>query len=160
MVWKGIILVARFYTFMCEQGQMDVDKVKFGQVSNIHEEEWIINANSSIWTRLSLKKKIWELHWRLLGVKRGEGSWRGQLWPKQTTLLRSNGLDGDTMQFWREIDYVMLETLMGGTQGEEAHVVYKEEDGSHLRLVWWLLILWYAWILCLLQLFSWDCSVV
>ena len=29
---------------------------------------------------------------------------------------------------------MMLETLMGGTQGEEAHIVYKEVDGSHLRL--------------------------
>ena len=48
--------------------------------------------------------------------------------------LWKSGLDGDTTQFWREIDYVMLETLMGVTQGEEDHIVYKEEDGSHLRL--------------------------
>ena len=36
-----------------------------------------------------------------------------------------------------------LETLMGGTQGEDAHKVYKEEDGSHLGLAWILLILLY-----------------
>ena len=25
-----------------------------------------------------------------------------------------------------------VETLLSGTQGEKAHLVYKEEDGSHL----------------------------
>ena len=38
--------------------------------------------------------------------------------------------------FGREIDHMMLETLMGGTQGGEAHIAYKEEDGSHLRLAY------------------------
>ena len=27
-----------------------------------------------------------------------------------------------------------METLMSGTKGEKAHIVYKEEDGSHMRL--------------------------
>ena len=40
------------------------------------------------------------------------------------------------MQFWREIDCVMVETLMSGTQGEKAHIVYKEEDGSHMGLAY------------------------
>ena len=47
-----------------------------------------------------------------------------------------SGLDEGTTQFWREIDCVMIETLMSGTQGEKAHLVYKEEDGSHLRLAY------------------------
>ena len=29
---------------------------------------------------------------------------------------------------------MMVETLMSGTQGEKAHLVYNEEDGIHLRL--------------------------
>ena len=29
-----------------------------------------------------------------------------------------------------------LETLMGGTQVEEDHKFYKEEDGNHLGLAW------------------------
>ena len=49
-------------------------------------------------------------------------------------LLRESGLNGDTTQFWREIDPVHVEILMGGTQGEEAHIAYKEEEGSQLRL--------------------------
>ena len=40
------------------------------------------------------------------------------------------------MQFWREIVCVMVETLMSGNQGEKAHLVYKEEDGSQLRLAY------------------------
>ena len=40
------------------------------------------------------------------------------------------------MQFWRDIVCVMGETLLSGTQGEKAHLVYKKEDGSHLRLVY------------------------
>ena len=35
MVWKWIKVAAGFYTFMCEQGQMQVDKVKFDQVNNV-----------------------------------------------------------------------------------------------------------------------------
>ena len=27
-----------------------------------------------------------------------------------------------------------VETLMSGTQGEKAHIFYKEEDGSHMGL--------------------------
>ena len=34
MVWKGIKVAAGFYTPMCEQRQMHVDKVKFDQVNN------------------------------------------------------------------------------------------------------------------------------
>ena len=30
----------------------------------------------------------------------------------------------------------MVETLMSGTEGEKAHLFYKEEDGSHLRLAY------------------------
>ena len=30
----------------------------------------------------------------------------------------------------------MVETLLSGTQGEKAHLVYKEEDGSHLGLAY------------------------
>ena len=40
------------------------------------------------------------------------------------------------MQFWREIDCVMVETLMSETQGEKAHILYKEEDGSHMGLAY------------------------
>ena len=42
----------------------------------------------------------------------------------------------ETTQFWRDIDCVMVETLMSGTQGEKAHIVCKEEDGSHMRLAY------------------------
>ena len=31
---------------------------------------------------------------------------------------------------------MMVETLMSGIQGEKAHLVYKEEDGSDLRLAY------------------------
>ena len=60
--------------------------------------------------------------------------WRFQPWPNQTTLLWRSDIDEGTTQFWREIDCVMVETLMSGTQGEKAHIVYKEEDGNHMRL--------------------------
>ena len=40
------------------------------------------------------------------------------------------------MQFWRDIVCVMVETLLSGTQGEKAHLVYKEEDGIHFRLAY------------------------
>ena len=49
-------------------------------------------------------------------------------------LLWRSGINDWTSQFWREIDYVVVETLMSGTQGEKAHIVYKEEDGSHMGL--------------------------
>ena len=29
---------------------------------------------------------------------------------------------------------MMVVTLMSGTQGEKAHIFYKEEDGSHIGL--------------------------
>ena len=29
---------------------------------------------------------------------------------------------------------MMVETLLSGTQGETDHIVYKEEDGSHLEV--------------------------
>ena len=51
-------------------------------------------------------------------------------------LLRRSGIDEGTTQFWREIDCVMVETLMSGTQGEKAYLFYKEEDGIHLRLAY------------------------
>ena len=38
------------------------------------------------------------------------------------------------MQFWRESIHMVLETLIGGTQGEEAQKIYKEEDSRLLRL--------------------------
>ena len=64
---------------------------------------------------------------------KGAGAgWIGQLWPNQTTLLWRSGINGGTTHFWREIDCVMMETLMSGTQGEKAHIVYKEEDGIHM----------------------------
>ena len=31
---------------------------------------------------------------------------------------------------------MMVETLMSGTQGEKDHIVYMEEDGSHMRLAY------------------------
>ena len=31
---KGIIILVGFYTLMCEQGQMHVDKVEFDQVNS------------------------------------------------------------------------------------------------------------------------------
>ena len=40
------------------------------------------------------------------------------------------------MDFWMESDHVMLETLMGGTQGEEAHKAYKGRDGSNFGLAY------------------------
>ena len=49
-------------------------------------------------------------------------------------LLCRIGINDGTMQFWREIYCVMVETLMSGTQDEKAHIVYKEEDGSHMGL--------------------------
>ena len=36
-----------------------------------------------------------------------------------------------------------LKTLMGGTQGEEAHKVYKEKDGYHLGLDWIIIDFFY-----------------
>ena len=51
-------------------------------------------------------------------------------------LLWRSGINGGTTQFWREIDYMMVENLMSGTQGEKAHIVYKEEDGSHMGLAY------------------------
>ena len=38
LVLKRVTLVARFHTLMCEQGLFAVDKVKFDQVNNMHEE--------------------------------------------------------------------------------------------------------------------------
>lgn len=37
-----------------------------------------------------------------------------------------------------------METLMSGIRGEEAHIVYKEEYGSHMRLAYYyyFLIVW------------------
>ena len=39
-----------------------------------------------------------------------------------------------------------VETLMSGTQGEKAHIVYKEEDDIHMRLAYdyGFLIIWYV----------------
>ena len=31
---------------------------------------------------------------------------------------------------------MMVETLLSGTQGEKAHLVYKEKDGRHLGLAY------------------------
>ena len=47
-----------------------------------------------------------------------------------------SGTNDGTTQFWREIDCVMVENLMSGTQGEEAYIVYKEEDGNHMGLAY------------------------
>ena len=49
-------------------------------------------------------------------------------------LLWRSGINGGTTWFWRQIDCMMVETLMSGTQGEKARIVYKEEDGSHMGL--------------------------
>ena len=49
-------------------------------------------------------------------------------------LLWRSGINDGTTLFWREINCMMVETLMSGTQGEKAHIVYKEEDGIHMRL--------------------------
>ena len=49
--------------------------------------------------------------------------------------------DRATTHFWREGNHVVLETLLGGTQGEEDHKIYKEEDSRHWRLAYGLLIL-------------------
>ena len=37
-----------------------------------------------------------------------------------------------------------METLMSGIKGEEAHIFYKEEDGSHMRLAhdYYFMIVW------------------
>ena len=39
-----------------------------------------------------------------------------------------------------------METLMRGTQGEKAHIVYKEEDGSHMGLFDYydFMIIWFV----------------
>ena len=31
---------------------------------------------------------------------------------------------------------MMVETVICGTQGEKAHIVYKEEDGNHMGLAY------------------------
>ena len=51
-------------------------------------------------------------------------------------LLWRSGINDGTTQFWREIDCVIVETLMSESQGEKAHIVYKEEDGSHMSLAY------------------------
>ena len=69
-------------------------------------------------------------------MKRAEVGLIGQPLPNQTTLLQRSGIDEGTTQFWRPNDCVMVETLMSGTQGVKAHIVYKEEDGSHMGLAY------------------------
>ena len=49
-------------------------------------------------------------------------------------MLWRSGINGGTTQFWRDIDCMMVETLTSGTQGEKAHIFYKEEDGRNIRL--------------------------
>ena len=47
---------------------------------------------------------------------------------------------------------MMVETILSGTQGEKAHLVYKEDDGSHLRLAYELyfdVCLYFAFFSCL-----------
>ena len=44
-----------------------------------------------------------------------------------------------------------VETLLSGTQGEKAHLVYKEEDGNHLEVI---LCITFS---CLLRLCSLSC---
>ena len=61
-------------------------------------------------------------------------------------LWRSDINDG-TMQFWREINCMMVETLMSRTQGEKAPMFYKEEDD---RLMGQLMIII---LICLFKLF-------
>ena len=55
-----------------------------------------------------------------------------------------SGIDNGTAQFWKDIHCMKMETLMSGTQGEKAHIVYKQEDGSHMRLYYDydLIIIW------------------
>ena len=40
------------------------------------------------------------------------------------------------MQFWREGIQMRLETLVGGTQIEKPHKLYKDGDGKLLGLAW------------------------
>ena len=51
-------------------------------------------------------------------------------------MLWRSSINGGTAQFWREIDFMRVETLMGGTQGGKAHIFYKEEDSSHMGLAY------------------------
>ena len=48
MVWKGIKVAAGFYTPMCEQGQMHVDKVKLTKSTMQVWEEEIIHRDSAV----------------------------------------------------------------------------------------------------------------
>ena len=49
-----------------------------------------------------------------------------------------------------------METLMSGTQGEKAHIFYKEEDGSHMGLAYdyYFLNIWSIYTYKFLLLFS------
>jgi len=46
----------------------------------------------------------------------GDIAWvLSQGWPNQTALSWRSGIDDGTTQFWREINYMVMETLMSGT---------------------------------------------
>ena len=49
---------------------------------------------------------------------------------------------------------MMMETLMSGTQGEKAHIFYKEEDGIHMGLDYDYYFDMFVQTSCILQLFS------
>ena len=50
---------------------------------------------------------------------------------------------------------MMKETLMSGTEGEKAHIVYKEEDVSHMGLSYdyYFLSIWSIYTFIFLLLF-------
>ena len=48
---------------------------------------------------------------------------------------------------------MMMETLMSGTQGEKAHIVYKEEDSSHMEGPMIIIFICLFRLCCYLQLF-------
>ena len=82
-------------------------------------------------------------------------------------MLWRSGIDDGTSQFWREINCMKVETLMSETQGEKAHIVYKEEDGGHMRLdydyhflnIWSFYTYKFLWLFSLdFILFSIGCS--
>ena len=80
-------------------------------------------------------------------------------------LLWRSGINGGTTQFWREIDCMMMDTLMSGTQGEKAHIVYNEEYGSHMRegmiiilICLFRLLAFFSCFVEIVVLFSTGCS--
>ena len=44
------------------------------------------------------------------------------------------------MNFWREMDLGKEMTELGGAKGKKAHIIFKEEDGSHMSSCFWIIL--------------------